>query len=154
MVLGGPEKKEGGLGDKRAWSSLPVALSFERGEGWGEGWEEGGTATGCDYVIWPWVYSSTVLPSPLPFPQSIVGLGGKVFTVFSLDCELLRNRDPVIFMSSLIPSMNKMLNSCLQHDYHNLLLNGGKSLPLTLKQKYCQCSDKSFLGCNREMSLK
>lgn len=30
MVLGGPEKKEGGLGDKRAWSSLPVALSFER----------------------------------------------------------------------------------------------------------------------------
>ena len=30
VVLGGPEKKEGGLGDKRAWSSLPVALSFER----------------------------------------------------------------------------------------------------------------------------
>ena len=44
VVLGGPEKKEGGLGDKRARSSLPVALSFERGEGWGHkrwGWRWG-----------------------------------------------------------------------------------------------------------------
>lgn len=127
---------------------------WEEGRGGGTGRRDRGTVMGFDYVIWPWVYSSTVLSSPLPFPQSIVGLGGKVFTVFSLDCELLRNTDPIIFMSSLIPSMNKMLNSCLQHDYYNLLLNGGKSLPLTLKEKYCQCSHKSFLGCNREMSLK
>lgn len=87
-------------------------LEMGRGVTERKGMPEGGT--GCDYVIWPWVYSSTELSSPLPFPQSIVGLGGKGFTIFSLGCELLRNRDPIIFMPSLIPSMNKMLNSCLQ----------------------------------------
>ena len=47
MVLGGPEKKEGGLGDKRARSSLPVALSFERGEGWGT--QEMGVEVGLQF---------------------------------------------------------------------------------------------------------
>lgn len=57
----------------------------EEGWGGGAGRRDRGTVMGFDYMIWPWVYSSTVLSSPLPFPQSIVGLGGKVFTVFSLD---------------------------------------------------------------------
>lgn len=35
VVLGGPAEKEHSLGYKRAWSSLLVTLSSERGEGWG-----------------------------------------------------------------------------------------------------------------------
>ena len=52
VVLGGPVKREGGLGDKRAWSSLPVALSFKRGEGWGhKRWGGGGASVLLKYLI-------------------------------------------------------------------------------------------------------